>query len=58
MTNEEYLEELLWEAHKKGNNVEVMQLANTLTLENPKLTFLESVYKAVQILNEETEVTI
>jgi len=58
MTNEEYLEELLWKAHQKGNNVEVLELAKNLISENPKLTFFESVYKAVHILNSEEEMVI
>jgi len=58
MTNEEYVEELLWNAHTKGNHSEVLELAKNLTFENPKLTFFESVYKAVQILDTETETVI
>ena len=58
MTNEEYLEELLWKAHQKGNNLEVLALAKDLTFENPKLTFFESVYKAIHILDSEEEIVI
>lgn len=57
MTNEEYVEELLWNAHTKGNHSEVLELAKNLTFENPKLSFFESVYNAVTILENE-EVTV
>jgi predicted Rdx family selenoprotein len=46
MTNEEFAEEILWEAHSNGTYKEVMELSKKLRDENRDLSFADSVYKA------------
>ena len=46
MTNEEFTEEILWEAHKNGTYTEVTDLAQKLRNEDKTLSFTDSIYRA------------
>jgi len=46
MTNEEFTEEILWEAHKNGTYKEVTDLAQKLRNEDKTLSFTDSIYRA------------
>ena len=46
MTNEEFTEEILWEAHNNGTYQEVTELAQKLRNEDRTLSFADSVYRA------------
>jgi hypothetical protein len=50
MTGEEHLEEMLWEAHKKGIYSELMEFAKELRVENIKMSLADSIYKAYYMM--------
>jgi|SanBayMetagenome_1026888.scaffolds.fasta_scaffold353577_1 hypothetical protein len=50
MTGEEHVEEMLWIAHKKESYTELTRLASQLRLENVKLSFSDSIYKAFYMM--------
>lgn len=50
MSNEKIVEELLWEAHKKGLGTEVLDTAKKLQT-NMKISWVDSVQKAYNDLD-------
>lgn len=54
MTGEEHLEEMLWEAHKRGIHSELMELAKELRNENIRMSFADSIYKAYYMMEVES----
>ena len=53
MNNEELVEELLWESHKKGLGTEVLDTAKKLQT-NMKLSWVDAVSKAYDDWNVES----
>lgn len=50
MTNEEFIEEILWKAHTNGTYKEVIEISKKLRNEDESLSFEDSIHKAIESL--------
>jgi len=55
MTNEEHIEEILFEAHESGIKHQVFELVNKLTKENPNQQKVNIYEKALMIAKKKKE---
>lgn len=52
MTNEQFLEEIMWEARENNYYDELLELAKTIGTENSNISFTDTIFQAYYTLNK------
>lgn len=52
MSNEKYIEELLYEIYKQGKSTELFEIVDSLKIKNPKTPIFSLIEEAYSIINK------
>lgn len=54
MTNEQFLEEIMWEAREKGYYDTLLDVAKTIAMENLHMSFADTIFQAYYLMTKKS----